>query len=48
MPVVMCPGCYVAMVLSRLEPSETKPLQRAYFHCRQCGADTMRVFVADS
>jgi len=44
-PVVVCPGCKVAMVLKETRPILfTGDLFTATYHCEQCHVDTKREF----
>jgi hypothetical protein len=48
-PVVVCPGCAIAMMLKEMHPiSDRSDLYTATYHCNECGTETSRRLKRDN
>ncbi len=47
-PVVICPGCFIQMILRHMEPVQSPKLYTGCYRCPNCGTDTKREFAVDA
>lgn len=47
-PVVICPDCFIEMILRHMEPAQSPKLYTGCYRCPNCGTDTKREFAVDA